>query len=46
MQIEIAFDELLKRIKNLRMSEGFAPNWLPGTSNALGTLRLDFDKID
>jgi cytochrome P450 len=45
MQIEIAFDELLKRIKNLRMSEGFAPNWLPGASNALESLELDFDKI-
>jgi cytochrome P450 len=45
MQIEIAFDELLKRIKNLRMSEGFAPNWLPGASNALESLELDFDTI-
>ena len=45
MQIEIAFEELLSRVRNLRIADGADIRWMPGNSNALATAQLDFDRI-
>lgn len=47
IQITIAFDELLKRITNLRFAEGTAEDirWAPGIANGPERLDLTFDTI-
>lgn len=45
MQIEIAFDELLKRIKNVRLAPGAHVKWVAGQSNALHEVPIEFDKV-
>jgi cytochrome P450 len=46
LQIEIAFDELLKQIKNLRLAPGAEITWTPGNSSALHAVHLEFDRVD
>jgi cytochrome P450 len=45
LQIEVAFDELLKQIRNLRLAPGTEIVWMPGNTNALGAVHLEFDRI-
>jgi cytochrome P450 len=45
LQIEIAYDELLKQIKNLRLAPGAEIMWMPGNSNALHAVNLEFDRV-
>lgn len=45
LQIEIAFDEMLKQIKNLRMAPGAEISWTPGNTNGLGAVNLEFDRV-
>jgi cytochrome P450 len=44
LQIEIAFDELLKQVKNLRLAPGAEIVWMPGNTNALHAVNLEFDR--
>jgi cytochrome P450 len=44
LQIEIAFDELLSQIGNLRLAPGAQITWLPGNSNQLQAVNLEFDR--
>lgn len=45
MQIEIAFDELLKRIQNIRLAPSAHVKWVAGQSNALHEVPIEFDKV-
>ncbi|MER6113630.1 cytochrome P450 [Streptomyces hirsutus] len=45
MQIEIAFEELLKRVKNIRLAPAADIKWVPGQSNALHTVDIEFDRV-
>lgn len=45
LQIEVAYDELLKQIKNLRLAPGAEITWMPGNSNALHSVNLEFDRV-
>ena len=45
LQIEIAYDELLRQIKNLRLAPGAEIIWMPGNSNALHAVNLEFDRV-
>jgi cytochrome P450 len=45
LQIEVAFDELLKQVKNLRLAPGAEIVWMPGNTNALGAVNLEFDRV-
>lgn len=45
MQIEIAFEELLKKIKNIRLAPAADIKWVPGQSNALHTVDIEFDRV-
>ncbi|HXT88722.1 MAG TPA: cytochrome P450 [Trebonia sp.] len=45
LQIEVAFDELLKQIRNLRLAPDTEIVWMPGNTNALGAVHLEFDRI-
>lgn len=45
LQIEVAFDELLRQIRNLRLAPGTEIVWMPGNTNALGAVHLEFDRI-
>jgi cytochrome P450 len=44
LQIEIAFDELLKQVKNLRLAPGTEIVWMPGNTNVLRAVNLEFDR--
>lgn len=44
MQIEIAFEELLQRIKNVRLAPGAHVKWVAGQSNALHEVPIEFDR--
>jgi cytochrome P450 len=46
LQIEIAFDELLKRIKNVRLAPGAHVTWVAGQSNTLHEVPIEFDKVN
>ena len=45
MQIEIAFEELLKRITKLRLAPGARPAWVAGNSNSLNSVEIEFDRV-
>jgi cytochrome P450 len=45
LQIEVAFDELLKQVKNLRLAPGAEIVWVPGNTNALRAVNLEFDPV-
>jgi cytochrome P450 len=45
LQIEIAFDELLKQVKNLRLAPDADIVWMPGNTNALHAVNLEFDRV-
>jgi cytochrome P450 len=45
LQIEIAYEELLKQIRNLRLAPGAEITWMPGNSNALHAVNLEFDRV-
>ena len=45
LQIEVAFDELLKQVKNLRLAPGAEIVWMPGNTNALQAVNLEFDRV-
>jgi cytochrome P450 len=45
LQIEIAFDELLKQVRNLRLTPGAEITWMPGNSNVLHAMNLEFDRV-
>jgi cytochrome P450 len=45
MQIEIGFDELLKRVKDIRLAAGTDVTWIPGSSNTLQEVGILFEKI-
>jgi cytochrome P450 len=45
LQIEIAFDELLKQVRNLRLTPGAEITWMPGNSNVLHAVNLEFDRV-
>jgi cytochrome P450 len=45
LQIEVAYDELLRQIKNLRLAPGAEITWMPGNSNALHAVNLEFDRV-
>lgn len=45
LQIEVAFDELLKQVKNLRLAPGAQIAWMPGNTNALHAVNLEFDRV-
>ena len=45
MQIEIAFEELLGRVKNIRLAPGADVKWVAGQSNALHAVPIEFDKV-
>ena len=44
LQIEVAFHELLKQVRNLRLAPGAEITWMPGNSNVLRAVNLEFDK--
>ncbi|GAA4752984.1 cytochrome P450 [Nocardioides endophyticus] len=46
MQLEIGFEELLKRVKNIRLAPTAEIAWAPGQSNALHAVDIEFDRID
>jgi hypothetical protein len=43
-QCPVAFDELLKQIRNLRLAPGAEITWMPGNSNVLHAVNLEFDR--
>jgi cytochrome P450 len=45
LQIEIAFDELLKQVRNLRLAPGAEIAWMPGNSSVLHAVNLEFDRV-
>jgi cytochrome P450 len=45
LQIEVAFDELLRHVKNLRLAPDAEITWMPGNTNALGAVNLEFDRV-
>jgi cytochrome P450 len=45
LQIEVAFDELLRQVKNLRLAPGSEITWMPGNTNALNAVNLEFDRV-
>jgi len=45
LQIEIAFDELLKQVRNLRLTLGAEITRMPGNSNVLHAVNLEFDRV-
>jgi cytochrome P450 len=45
LQIEVAYDELLRQIRNLRLAPGAEIAWMPGNSNALHAVNLEFDRV-
>lgn len=45
LQIEVAFDELLRRVKNLRLAPDAEITWMPGNTNALHAVNLEFDRV-
>jgi cytochrome P450 len=45
LQIEVAYDELLRQIGNLRLAPGAEITWMPGNSNALHAVNLEFDRV-
>ena len=45
LQIEIALDELLKQVRNLRLAPGAEITWMPGNSNVLHAVNLEFDRV-
>jgi cytochrome P450 len=46
LQIEIAFEELLKRVKNIRLVPDVDIKWVAGQSNALHHVDIEFDRMD
>lgn len=46
MQLEIAFEELLSRVKNIRLAPSAHIQWVPGQSNALHAVDVEFDRVD
>lgn len=46
MQIEIAYDEMFKRITNLRLPDGAEVEWAAGIGNAIRSLPVTFDRVD
>jgi cytochrome P450 len=44
LQIEIAFDEFLKQVRNLRLAPSAEVIWMPGGSNVLHAVNLEFDR--
>lgn len=46
MQIEIAFDELLSQVRNVRLAPGAEPRWAPGQSRVLERIDVAFDPVD
>jgi cytochrome P450 len=44
LQIEVAFDELLTRVQNLRVVDGAEITFLPGVARMPGSLPLTFDR--
>jgi len=45
LQIEVAFDELLRQVKNLRLAPDAEITWMPGNTNALAAVNLEFDRV-
>jgi cytochrome P450 len=45
LQIEIAFDELLKQVRNLRLAPGAEITWMPGNTSILHAVNLEFDRV-
>jgi cytochrome P450 len=45
LQIEVAYDELLRQVTNLRLAGDAEVVWMPGNSNALHAVNLEFDRI-
>jgi cytochrome P450 len=45
LQIEVAFDELLKQVRNLRLAPGAEVTWMPGNGNSLRVVNLEFDRV-
>lgn len=46
MQMEIAFEELLAQVKNIRLAPGAKPHWLAGQSRVLDRVDVAFDLVD
>ncbi|HEY1701521.1 MAG TPA: cytochrome P450 [Trebonia sp.] len=44
LQIEVAFDELLRQVRHLRLATEAEVTWMPGNTNALHAVTLDFDR--
>ena len=44
LEIEVAFDELLRKVRNLRLTPGAEITWTPGNTNDLDALHLEFDR--
>jgi cytochrome P450 len=45
LQIEVAFDELLSRISNIRLAPGTEPVWVPGVDNCLREVPIEYDRV-
>jgi cytochrome P450 len=43
LQIEVAFDELLSQISNIRLAPGADPVWVPGVDNCLREVPIEYD---
>jgi cytochrome P450 len=43
LQIEVAFDELLAQIRDIRLAPGAEPAWVPGVDNCLHEVPIEFD---
>lgn len=42
---DIFDDELLKRVRNVRLAPGASVRWVAGQSNALHAVPIEFDKV-
>jgi cytochrome P450 len=45
LQIEVAFDELLAQIGNIRLAPDAAPVWVPGVDNCLREVPIEYDQV-
>lgn len=45
LEIEVAFDELLRQARNLRLAPDAEITWTPGNTNDLHALHLEFDRV-
>jgi cytochrome P450 len=45
LQIEVAFDELLAQVRDIRLAPGAQPTWVPGVDNCLREVPIEFDLV-